>query len=299
LIELLVVIAVTGTLVGLLLPAVQSAREAARRTQCRNNLKQVGVALHAYHEAFGSFPMGYVAGNQSDPSATAPGWGWSALILNQLEQVPLDHATNFNLPIEHPGDWTSRLTAVGGYVCPSDRHTGVFTVIRGDGSAIVDAQTTSYAANFGREVGVSGRDVEIADAPDRGNGMFLLNVVIRLGDVTDGSSSTFAIGERGSLLTRAAWAGAVDRGVCTISPNSPSQSDAVEAGAVQVLAHADDLALNSPASDPDNFFSAHAGGAHFLMADGSVRFIRQTIDMLVYRSLASRNGGEVISQDGD
>jgi prepilin-type processing-associated H-X9-DG protein len=243
-------------------------------------------------------PDGYVAGNSPDPSATAPGWGWSALILAQLEQAPLANTTNFNLSIEHPGVWTSRLTALGVYVCPSDRHTGAFTVIGIDGSTIVDAQTTSYAGNFGREVGVSGRDVEIADAPDRGNGMFLLNIAIRLGDVTDGSSSTFAIGERGSLLTRAAWAGAVDRGVCTISPDSPSQSDAVEVGAVQVFAHADDLALNSPTSDPDNFFSAHTGGAHFLMADGSVRFIQQTIDMLVYRSLASRNGGEVISQDG-
>jgi prepilin-type processing-associated H-X9-DG protein len=96
------------------------------------------------------------------------------------------------------------------------------------------------------------------------------------------------------LLTRAAWVGAINAAVCTISPDSPSSSDDVGLAPIQVLAHADDVALNDPSADPDNFFSAHSGGAHFLMTDGSVRFVKQTIDMAVYRALASRNGGEII-----
>jgi prepilin-type N-terminal cleavage/methylation domain-containing protein/prepilin-type processing-associated H-X9-DG protein len=297
LIELLVVIAVVGTLAALLLPAVQAAREAARRARCQNNLKQIGLALHGYHEAIGSFPMGYVARRNVDPYATSPGWGWAALILPQLEQGPLYNASNIHLSIEHAANLTSRMTALGVYVCPSDSNTGPFTSIRNDGLPIVEVQTISYAGNFGRELLVCGQDVEIGFAPDRGNGMFLRNVVVRLGDVTDGTSQTFAVGERGCLLTRTAWAGAIQDGVCTVSPFSPSSSEAVARGAIQVLAHADDTAINSPGADPDNFFSAHDGGAHFLMADGSVRFVKQSIDMIVYRALASRNGGEVISQD--
>src|SRR5438045_3222233 len=87
LIELLVVIAIIGVLIALLLPAVQAAREAARKVQCRNNLKQVGIALHNYHDTQGTFPMGYVAWPDPDPEHTAPGWGWAALILPQMEQA--------------------------------------------------------------------------------------------------------------------------------------------------------------------------------------------------------------------
>src|SRR6516164_5790063 len=102
LIELLVVIAIIAVLIGLLLPAVQNAREAARRIQCVNNLKQMGIALHTYHEANNTFPMGYVSWNNANMELTSPGWGWGALLLSQLEQAPLYSATNFSLPIEHP-----------------------------------------------------------------------------------------------------------------------------------------------------------------------------------------------------
>ncbi len=296
LIELLVVIGVVGILAGLLLPAVQAAREAARRARCGNNLKQAGLALHAYHDAHGSFPMGYVARRDADPLATSPGWGWSALVLPHLEQGPLFSAANIDLPVEHAANLTARTTTLGPYLCPSDRNTGLFAAIRGDGSTIAVVQSISYAGNFGREIRGPGKDLEMSEAPDRGNGLFRRNAVVRLGDITDGASQTLAVGERGSLLTRTAWAGAIDRGVCTISPFSPSRSEAVGEGAVQVLAHADDIAINSPAADPDNFFSGHAGGAHFLMADGSVRFVREEIAFPVYRALASRDGGEVVGQ---
>src|SRR4051812_43616190 len=108
LIELLVVMAIVGVLCGLLLPAVQSAREAARRVGCSNNLKQMGLALHGYHLALGAFPMGYVASANPDPRATSPGWGWAALILPHLEQTALYDSANFDLGVERPANSTTR-----------------------------------------------------------------------------------------------------------------------------------------------------------------------------------------------
>ena len=295
-VEVLAIVAVIGVLVALLLPAIAAGREAARQTRCRNNLKQIGLGLHAYHDGVGSLPMGYVRSGPHSAS-TSPGWGWSALVLARMEASTLANSCNFSIPIEWAENLTSRTASVATYICPSDWNTGLFTAIREDGSPICPASSMSYAGNFGREVRLRGVSVDIADAPTHGNGLFLCNRVIRLGDVTDGLSGTIAVGERGSLLTRVPWAGAIDRAVCTISPDSPSQSDGVSLAAVQPLAHLDDIGINDPNADPDNFFSAHPGGAQFLMADGSVRFIRKSVSISVLRALASRDYGEAISQD--
>src|SRR5712672_3144627 len=106
LIELLVVIAIIAVLIALLLPAVQQAREAARRTQCKNNLKQLGLALHGYHDAFQVFPPGYVAGSpfKDGETDTSPGWGWPAMILPQFEQGALHDSINFSLPVQNPAN---------------------------------------------------------------------------------------------------------------------------------------------------------------------------------------------------
>src|SRR5512135_3856053 len=108
LIELLVVIAIIGVLIALLLPAVQAAREAARRVQCVNNLKQIGLALHNYHDAVGALPMGYAASRPfvDGLTDTTPGWAWGAMILPQLEQSALFNAVNFSLPVEGPQNTT-------------------------------------------------------------------------------------------------------------------------------------------------------------------------------------------------
>jgi prepilin-type N-terminal cleavage/methylation domain-containing protein len=290
LIELLVVIALLGVLAALLLPAVQAAREAARKVQCRNNLKQMGIALHQYHDGHACFPIGYVAAPSLDPAATSPGWGWGARLLPQLEQGPLFDAINVNLAVEHAANLTARTSRLAVFVCPTDRPTGRFAVVRDDGSPIVEAETNSYAGNYGR-------GGEIADAPEQGNGVFLRNRVVALGDLIDGSSRTFAFGERGSLLTRTAWAGAINGGVCMVTPGAPTSSRAVEEGGVQVLAHTGSAVVNGPDADPDDFFSPHAGGAHFLMGDGSAHFIKSSIHVEVYRALSSRNGGEVVGED--
>src|SRR4029077_18917949 len=131
LIELLVVIAIISVLIALLLPAVQAAREAARRASCVNNLKQLGIALHNYHDTMGAFPPGYLSimGPVTFDN-TGPGWGWAARTLNQMEQSPLFNSINFVLGIEFPANQTARLTVVASFLCPTDAFVlRTFTVV--------------------------------------------------------------------------------------------------------------------------------------------------------------------------
>src|SRR5271156_5763564 len=119
LIELLVVISIIGVLIALLLPAVQASREAARRTQCVNNLKQLGVALHTYESTSRSFPPGYVSNFDASGNDTGPGWGWAAMLLPQIEQGALYATINVKLPIEDSSN-TARLQSIPTLLCPSD-----------------------------------------------------------------------------------------------------------------------------------------------------------------------------------
>ena len=293
LIELLVVIAIISVLIALLLPAAQSAREAARRVQCINNLKQVGLALHGYHSANDAFPIGYVAWPNSNTNVTSPGWGWASALLPALEQQPLYNATNLALPIEDPTNATTRLTPLAVFACPTDRFTGLFTMTDVNEQPIADAQTNSYAGNFGR-------DINIAKYPTTGNGMFVCNLAFGVRDVTDGTSQTITVGERGSLLTRVPWAGAINGGICRITPGSPSQSTRTKTAPVEPLARADTNGGTSTDLffDPDDFYSPHPAGIHFLMCDGSVRFIKTSISSAVYGDLCSRNLGEIVAPMG-
>ena len=115
LVELLVVIAISGMLIALLLPAVQAAREVARRAQCLNNLKQVGVATQGYHDVFRAFPPGYVSGADAAGNDTGPGWGWTSFLLPQMEETSAQQRLDFNLPIEHPVNSAGRLLSVSSF----------------------------------------------------------------------------------------------------------------------------------------------------------------------------------------
>jgi len=270
LVELLVVIAIIGVLIALTLPAVQAARESSRQSQCRNNLKQFGIALNAYHTALDAFPIGCVSWKSSDPTSVAPGWAWASQILPQLEQAPVYNALNFSTPVDGDGNATARAAAIAVFLCPSDFKEGPLRRTTAGGGSIV-AETTSYGANHGAGGSIGGD-------PDRGNGLFLRNRVIRIRDIRDGTSTTIALGERARVLVVNAWAGGLSDG----------------RGGIQVLAGVGDTPPNSPRSPPDAFFGVHPCGAYFLMADGSVRLIKPTVAMPTYRALATRTGSETI-----
>lgn len=299
LIELLVVIAIIAVLIALLLPAVQAAREAARRAQCTNNQKQIGLAMHNYHAALDVFPPGYVSLVQStSPTAPefGPGWGWGTMILNHLEQGPLYNAVNFSLPITVPASLTVRTTVLSGYLCPSSVGSG--PVIISDPSATVlvnDLSPGQYVACAGQ--------FEIADSPADNNGLFFRNSRIGLRDVRDGSSTTLMAGERSRNVADATWVGAIPSGqVCTKPGFRPIPE--CDPSNAMVLAHTGPSPSgpwidtpNNKAAGADDFWSLHPGGCNFLFCDGSVRFIKESVNPQVFSYLSTRAGGEVVSSD--
>jgi prepilin-type N-terminal cleavage/methylation domain-containing protein/prepilin-type processing-associated H-X9-DG protein len=299
LIELLVVIAILAILIGLLLPAVQKVREAAARLQCSNNLKQVGLALHGYHDANQTFPPGYLAtAPYSDGAAdTAPGWGWAAFLLPHLEQDGLYRRLNLGLPVENS---PAIGTPIKTYLCPSDlAPPAAFAVPDAFGNTLATAAASSYAACVG------GDESETTDPS--GLGVFYRNSRTRLTDVRDGTSQTILVGERAWCNANGVWAGAVSGAVCKrgqLNPN-PGSSAAWAPAATLVLAHSH---LNNATSDTDggldDFSSRHPGGSNFLFGDGSVRFLRSvpgdnpdgtyTPDGIAFQALGTRANGEVV-----
>jgi type II secretory pathway pseudopilin PulG len=200
---LLVVIAVIGVLIALLLPAVQAAREAARRAQCANNLKQIGLAMHNYHTSHNVFPPAYIT-IVADPvnPETGPGWGWGALILSQLEQRSLNNATNFDIQITAPGSQTVRTTNLSVYLCPSNGGSGPITLKNASGAVRVsDLSAGQYVASAGQ--------LEPAEFPATNNGVFYRNSPNGIKDITDGSSLTLMAGERSRNIGNATWVGVI------------------------------------------------------------------------------------------
>jgi prepilin-type N-terminal cleavage/methylation domain-containing protein/prepilin-type processing-associated H-X9-DG protein len=304
LIELLVVIAIIAVLIGLLLPAVQKVREAASRVSCLNNLKQVGLAMHMYHDARGSYPAGYLYKRPSStgggpikiihrppPGAFAkpehPGWGWASLLLPFLEQTALASQIHYDLPVEGPSNVASRLVALNIYTCPADRHTGEFLVQTYKNHGLARASTNSYAACYGAVT-------EPATNPDAGNGVFYRNSRTRFADVNDGTSNTLAIGERGAFFTQTPWAGVMTGGTARTTPGAPVYTAISEPAPVMVLAYAK-RPLNSPLSEPYDFFSPHSAVINFLFCDGSAHSLSLSVDVTVLEALATRAGGEVVS----
>lgn len=285
LVELLVVIAIIGVLVGLLLPAVQAAREAARMSQCKNNLRQVGLALHNRHNIYNALPPGWSA----DTPEGTPGWGWAAEILPQMEQGNLyEGALQRNLPIGDAANQFGREQIVPSYICPSDPGPKLFTI--GGGGAehehedehehteehSVDEGTPLFKVAKSNYVGMFGT-TEIEDAPSAGNGVFFHNSQITFAHVSDGLSNTFFVGERGARFGGSVWTGVI-----------PEANEAM-ARIVGVADHAP----NSISHHFDDFSSAHPSGAHFLIGDGSVRIVNDQIETALYQALSTRAGGEV------
>lgn len=322
LIELLVVIAVIGVLIALLLPAVQAAREAARRAQCINNLKQIGLALHNYEGNHGTFPPGWTAhfeedhhhddhdddhdGHGShgasrfrfdeDELAGWPGWGWASMVLDQVEQGPLYAAINFDVPVDQPANVTVRLSRVKSYICPSDDEVSLVPVRDEDDSVtITEVSTGNYIGSNG--VGEIG--------PEDGRGIFYMNSRTRIADIRDGTSQTLCVGERSYNLSPVTWTGRAPHGWNFKTPPSqggdprflsfPHPAFSMVIGTV---GRSDPPRTpNHTRAHPEDYWSRHPGGVNFLFADGSVHFIRDSISQEVFLSLATRRGGEVISAD--
>jgi prepilin-type N-terminal cleavage/methylation domain-containing protein/prepilin-type processing-associated H-X9-DG protein len=293
LIELLVVIAIIAILIGLLVPAVQKVREAAARLTCKNNLKQIGLALHSYHGRMKAFPPGYQTKIASDNSDLGPGWGWATLLLDDLEQRNLRQLIRLDLQISDPANAQVRLTPIPVYLCPSEIQTGTFTVVDPNGNPICDVARSSYVAMNG-VLSVS------SDAFDN-NGPFLRNRAMRVADITDGLSNTLFVGERCTSMSSATWTGAVTRGVVPAQRYAdPADRLAnAEAASALVLSHGsrDHLPNNPLVFDADATASFHVSGVNFLFGDGSVHSISNSISGTVYEALLTRAGGEPVSGD--
>jgi prepilin-type N-terminal cleavage/methylation domain-containing protein/prepilin-type processing-associated H-X9-DG protein len=291
LIELLVVIAIIAVLVAILLPAVQQAREAARRAQCRNHLKQLGIALHNYHGTCNVFPPGYVSG--APYPATANGWGWCAQLLPQLDQSPLYNALNFSAPIENDLNLPGVATSLPFLLCPSDLIDAGKRVVSDAGVNVLipAAGASSYSATVGD-------DSCEADALT-GNGVFYRNSRTRISDIRDGTSTTVLIGERAFAYVRGAWCGAPQNAVVRAGQLNPWPM-ATATSPVFVLVHNNWINIMTDSDGGlDDFSSLHTGGVQVLFADGSVRFIPSITNdgpqRKTFWAMGTRNGGEVVT----
>jgi len=332
LIELLVVIAIIAVLIALLLPAVQSAREAARRAQCVNNMKQLALAFHNYHDVNGAFPMSnYVPNYQATPNTSVfptttvwqdsnnsccP-WGsfsWAMLIMNFMEGGNVFNATNFTVPAyaasipETAGPWggasgnrgpsgnaansTVSVMAPSVYSCPSVPDV-ILSVGIGPGPR---GAWKDYGMNVGsgfvgccpERLGFSG-----AGTVNPSDGMGAVDLSLNLRDVTDGSSNTFLLTEL-SRNAEHSW----------VAKNTGSNQFMWTHHPSQGMVVAGELGNSSPPFPPNSNFpnsrgaiGGHPGGINVAFADGHVAFIKNSISFQVYRSLFSRNRGEVISAD--
>ncbi|HEV8001438.1 MAG TPA: DUF1559 domain-containing protein [Planctomycetaceae bacterium] len=287
LIELLVVIAIIATLISLLLPAVQAAREAARRTQCRNNLKQMGLALHNYLDRMRVFPPAYASALDTSGNDTGMGWGWASFLLSDLEEAGLKKQIHFGLNISDPSNLIPATTFLPSFNCPSDTLIEKFAItVDGNGNPL----TTPITVARGNYVAVNGNNGVTGNQASN-DGAFLEDKSFSPRDITDGLSNTFFLSERCHNMSDTTWTGAVT-GV-GVFDNRDSSPSAVEGSAALVLGHCGPHAPNNPlVTDADALASMHPLGVLFLLGDGSVQYVGSQIDLGVYDALASRAGGE-------
>ena len=325
LIELLVVIAIIAVLVALLLPAVQAAREAARRVRCTNNLKQIGLGLQNYHAALGSFPVGFLMATGPVPSNTSANqYRWSPLaqMAPYLDQSTLANALNFNLPLgtkptgadsafwpPYPDNTTAMGIQVATFLCPSDTAA----------APLAGSGPTSYAFCSGS--GGNGGDATNAD------GVFILGPSRSLADLTDGSSSTVAgaeclLGIAGGSYTQTSPTPVPQpqvRAMAHIAAGPLTDATCAAAGKGWLLnkgaAWFDGNYLNTlynhhqtpNASTPDCIVyhnpgwkaarSFHPGGVNGVFADGHIVFVKNTVFPAVWRAISTRTGEESVADD--
>jgi len=295
LIELLVVIAIIAILIGLLLPAVQKVREAANRSQCQNNLKQIALAVHAHHDAFKFFPRN-VNPNTYGYDQNCRSYSWMTKILPYMEQSALYQLGNFGAA---PGSAPTMAAnaavvnkAIPSYFCPSDDASGQTpgtdrANVNGLALGLTNYRGVSgsnWAWGSWTNTGPSGNN----NGLDAGDGIFYradTTNKIRIASITDGTSGTYMVGEDiPSVNQHCDWVHANHaNGTCSVPPNN-----ALVAG---------QPGYNNIGDWPNvySFRSRHTGGLQFALADGSVRFVGETIDLPTYRAMATIKGNEVVS----
>jgi prepilin-type N-terminal cleavage/methylation domain-containing protein/prepilin-type processing-associated H-X9-DG protein len=284
LIELLVVIAIIAMLIGLLLPAVQKVREAANLASCKNNLKQIGLAMHNYHDSQGTFPSGYYDPTPWPQVDRGPGWGWGAFLLPYLDQTNLYNQINFKLDAGDPANAVVGATFLKIFFCPSDQLQGTFTVTNGVSNSWQLAQC-SYVASNGND------GVDDLTTPPH-TGAFVRAVKgYRIADIMDGLSNTLFVGDRTIQLSYATWVGG-PTGALNPFLESPGNFGAE---VTLLMCHAGSTGPNTPGVfDADSTSSPHQTGVPFLFGDGSVHFLGNGIGISTWMALATRAGGEVV-----
>ena len=318
LIELLVVIAIIGLLIALLLPAVQAARESARRTQCDNNLKQIGIALQGYHDALGQFPPSFVVSPTSNtlmgpPDSTTgdtgPGWGFLTLLLPYQEQMPLYQTLNINLPCWSPANAAPVKTVLPAYICPTavNMTPPIYDVVNASGNTLA----TFARANY---VGMAGRrspwdtyydpSTDLAKVTPPADGVLFRNSTTRIADILDGTTQTMIVAEKTPYRSDSTWVGVVP-GAQT-NPRPQFAIVGPDPGASQVNAHAGPTPQenppiikppNQPLANTDEVWANHPKGANILFCDGSVHFISEDVNALMWSWMATRAGHEVADAD--
>jgi prepilin-type N-terminal cleavage/methylation domain-containing protein/prepilin-type processing-associated H-X9-DG protein len=317
LIELLVVIAIIAVLIGLLLPAVQKIREAANRMSCTNNLKQIALAVHNYHDTEGYFPVNSLITDQGN-NWISPNWSWLARILPYIEMDTLYKAGNipvnrFDDTTGNPSTKTLLAAQIKAFLCPSDNAASIgpltdranlnplpigLTNYKGVSGAnwgwytVASAVPPNDSGNNGGFINCDARFINKSTTDgsynglNDGDGLFFRTDYRhkhKIADVTDGTSNTFMIGEDiPEKNVHCAWPFAnTANGTCGIYPNA-KRTNGTE------FAVGDWPNVYS-------FRSRHAGGLQFAYADGSVHFVNDSVDVAIYRALATIRGGEVVS----
>ena len=333
LIELLVVIAIIAVLIALLLPAVQQAREAARRTQCKNNLKQIGLAMHNYHGVFLTFPSGYIAKiPQNTTSSERSLWSWGAFILPYLELGPLYETLNvgdvwLEQNLATPAGLAALQTPLPAFRCPSDTGPALnnFDASLSDDPSNPDADWyVRYVTSDGSDrIAIATSNYVMVSNPGNSTtppvdptsygparGVAFQNSAISISDITDGTSNTLLVGERAwrfnDLTVGAANALGFSAEVCNSSGSANIKS--AQLAAIGISYGGINYSATQRIHQTRGFSSTHTGGAHFLFCDGSVHFISENIDYIMispadtpfitstFARLIARDDGQVVGE---
>ncbi|MBA3482124.1 MAG: DUF1559 domain-containing protein [Pirellulales bacterium] len=290
LVELLVVIAIIGALIALLLPAVQASREAARKTHCINNLKQIGLALHNHLNANKNLPAGYVSRVLNNGDDAGPGWAWGARLMPFLEQSPLFEMIDERLAVNSYASTALRLKVVPGFICPSD--SGLQGVINIPAYITKTTICQMASASYVGSAGTVRPTCKLCR--DQFDGVFGRNHPVEPREIEDGLSQTLAIGERATDWANAALWGVVPNSIL-LDNQRPGK---FAAGPAYVLGTTfkygfnicDDETIDTDSTSyAESFGSVHPSGCNFAFCDGGVRFVVETVDPGVMNALATRS----------